>query len=114
MEITPERVLLVDRLHKQYVEVSFEALSSLANTELDFHILQSLFLNELFLPGKPQLAVTDAVHFHITPAAGRALLETKVGKGLDLSVLDYCRRGVVGADQYRVKGDRLFDGLAVY
>lgn len=82
MEITPEQVLLVDRLHKQYVEVSFEALSSLANTELDFHILQSLFLNELFLPGKPQLAVTDAVHFHITPAAGRALLETKSGRAL--------------------------------
>lgn len=80
MEITPERVFLVDRLHKQYVEASFEALSGLANMELNFNILQSLFLNELFLPEKPQLAVADAAHFSLTAEPGRALLETRQGK----------------------------------
>ena len=34
----------VDRLNKRYVNVSFEELSRLANTDLSFNILQSLFL----------------------------------------------------------------------
>lgn len=48
LEITPGGLLAVDRLNKRYVNVSFEELSRLANTDLSFNILQSLFLNELF------------------------------------------------------------------
>lgn len=80
LEITPERVLVVDRFAKRYVEVSFETLSRLANMELNFNILQSLVLNELFLPGKTQLAVKDAGEFRISSENDKALLETKPGK----------------------------------
>lgn len=80
LEISPKRVLVVDRLNKRYVETSFETLSRLANMELDFHILQSLVLNELFLPGKTQLAVEDAENFRISSENDKALLETKPGK----------------------------------
>lgn len=66
LEITPEGLLAVDRLNKRYVKVSFEELSRLANTELSFNVLQFLFLNELFLPGKAQLDVSDAKSFRIS------------------------------------------------
>jgi len=48
LEISPERILAVDRLHKQYVEVSFEDLNRMANLNLSFNVLQSLFMNESF------------------------------------------------------------------
>lgn len=80
MEITPDRILVVDRLNKCYVEASFDMLSQLANTELNFYILQSLMLNELFLPNKSQLAVGDADKFHISSESDKALLEAKSGK----------------------------------
>ena len=66
MDITPDNVLLIDRLNKRYVKVSFAELSRLANAELDFDVLQSLFMNELFLPGKAQLTANDVTKFRIT------------------------------------------------
>lgn len=55
LEISPERILAVDRLHKQYVEVSFEDLNRMANLNLSFNVLQSLFMNEIFCPAKKLL-----------------------------------------------------------
>lgn len=48
LEISPDRILAVDRLHKQYVEVSFDELNRMADLNLSFNVLQSLFLNEIF------------------------------------------------------------------
>ena len=93
LEITPGGLLAVDRLNKRYVNVSFEELSRLANTDLSFNILQSLFLNELFLPGKVQLDVSDAKSFRISLENGYALLEAKPSKGLSYR-LEESRIGV--------------------
>ena len=46
MEITPEGILVVDRMNKRYVRESFGAISELAHVDLNFNMLQSLFLNE--------------------------------------------------------------------
>lgn len=63
LEISPDGILALDRLNKRYVQVSFEEVNSWAHTDLSFAILQSLFLNELFVPGKQRVAVTDAGDF---------------------------------------------------
>lgn len=55
IDITPERILLLDRFNKQYVEVPIEELRTLMHTDLDFYSLQALFFNELFVPGKKKL-----------------------------------------------------------
>ena len=93
LEITPGGLLAVDRLNKRYVKVSFEELSRLANTDLSFNILQSLFLNELFLPGKVQLDVSDAKSFRISLENGYALLEAKPSKGLSYRFRTSADRG---------------------
>lgn len=80
MDITPENILLIDRLNKRYVRASFKEISRLANAELNFNILQSLFLNELFLPGKPSLTPGDAKAFSIKTDNGQAVLEAGRGK----------------------------------
>lgn len=55
VEFTPDYVLVVDRLHKQYVKASYNDLDFLRNNGLTFYSLQALFWNELFLPGSNKL-----------------------------------------------------------
>lgn len=85
LEISPERILAVDRLHKQYVEVSFEDLNRMANLNLSFNVLQSLFLNEIFLPGKETVEVSDLHRFRMTSEGNYALWKVKDTKKLAYS-----------------------------
>lgn len=55
VEFTPDYVLVVDRLHKQYVKASYNDLDFLKNNGLTFYSLQALFWNDLFLPGNKTL-----------------------------------------------------------
>lgn len=52
IDFTPEYVLLVDRYHKEYIKASYKEVSFLADNGISFYSLQSLFWNELFLPGE--------------------------------------------------------------
>jgi len=79
-EITPDGVLVIDRMNKRYVEVSFSELKELAHADLDFHTLQALFLNELFLPGKGDLVPRDASSFKVDAGTDRVLLSVKKAK----------------------------------
>lgn len=64
-EISPYGVLVIDRMNKRYVRVTFTELQELTNAQLDFHTLQALFLNEIFLPGKKDLTSRDLLAFDI-------------------------------------------------
>lgn len=83
--ITPDKIMAVDRMNKRYVELGFAEISSLLNTELDFNILQSLILNEIFIPGKDKLSVADASGFTLSPYADRARLQVKGTKRIGYS-----------------------------
>ena len=76
-EISPDGVLVIDRMNKRYVKVSFVELKSLAHADLDFHTLQALFLNELFLPGKGDLTPRDINAFRIEQETEGVWLEVK-------------------------------------
>lgn len=85
IDITPQKILAVDRMNKRYVELGFSEISSLLNTALDFNILQSLILNEIFLPGKEKLSLSDAEKFSLTPSYNRAQLQVKGTKRIGYS-----------------------------
>lgn len=85
IDITPQKILAVDRMNKRYVELGFSEISSLLNTALDFNILQSLILNEIFLPGKEKLSLSDAEKFSLTPSYNRAQLQVKGTKHIGYS-----------------------------
>lgn len=75
IEITPKKMVAIDRINKRYVELSFEELTALAHTDLDFYTLQALFFNELFLPGKKEVTHRDAARFELSlPQEGEALI----------------------------------------
>lgn len=52
MEFTKDYMLIIDRINKRYIKVPYNKVSFLSSTHLDFNVLQSLFWNELFVPGK--------------------------------------------------------------
>ena len=79
-EISPNGILVIDRMNKRYVEVSFAEVKALAKADLDFHTLQSLFLNELFLPGKDDLTALDASSFRVEPETEGVWLNVKRAK----------------------------------
>ena len=80
-EISPDGVLVIDRMNKRYVKVSFAEVKSLANADLDFSTLQALFLNELFLPGKEELVARDASAFEVGGMSdGNVMLDVKKTK----------------------------------
>lgn len=79
-EISPDGILVIDRMNKRYVQVSFAEVKALAHADLDFHTLQALFLNELFLSGKGDLTARDASSFKVSSEAEGVLLSAKKAK----------------------------------
>ncbi|MDD6516516.1 MAG: DUF4292 domain-containing protein [Prevotella sp.] len=63
IDFTPDYVLVVDRLHKQYVKGGYNDIDFLRNNGLDFYSLQSLFWNQLLLPGTKKVGEMDLQKF---------------------------------------------------
>ena len=55
LEFTQDYVLIVDRINKQYLKVPYAQLEFFRHSGIDFYMLQALFWNELFQPGKSRL-----------------------------------------------------------
>lgn len=64
IDFTPDYVLVVDRLHKQYIKGDYSQLDFLRNNGLDFYSLQSLFWNQLLLPGTKKIGESDLQKFN--------------------------------------------------
>lgn len=65
LEFTPDSVLVVDRMHKEYVKADYNQLSFLKNNGLTFYSLQALFWNELLKPGSSSVTVKDYPDFEV-------------------------------------------------
>jgi len=49
LELTPEYMMVIDRINHLYVKCSYQDIDFLGNTGIDFFTLQSLFWDELFV-----------------------------------------------------------------
>lgn len=63
IDITPEYILLIDRLKKRYAKVPVSQLNEMFQVDLDFYMLQALFSNEVFLKGRYNLKPKDISSF---------------------------------------------------
>lgn len=86
LEISPDGVLLLDRLHKRYCQIPFATLSEKTGITVDFNAFQSLFLNEIFLPGKEKLTSSDTDDFTLS-ASGQQGVEITPRKKSTLTYL---------------------------
>lgn len=62
LEITPDYILVLDRLGKQYVKTTYREQAFLERAGLDFKTLQALFWGRLFVPGRGEdVSLSDFV-----------------------------------------------------
>lgn len=66
LEFTPDYVLVIDRMHKQYVKGDYNQLDFLRDNGLNFYSLQALFWNQLLLPGSQKVSEGDLQKFDAT------------------------------------------------
>lgn len=65
LEFTPNYVLIIDRLHKEYIKADYTQVDFLKNQGITFYSLQALFWNELTLPGVKQVTNSDLDKFSV-------------------------------------------------
>ena len=80
LAFTKEYVLIMDRINKLYLKVPYNQLDFLRNSGIDFYVIQALFWNELFQPGK--VKVTDELlrSYNLEPGAEDAVIAMQDGK----------------------------------
>lgn len=77
LEFTPDEVLLMDRINKQYVRVAYDQLDFLRQSGINFFTLQSLFAGELFEPGRKQ---PDPADFEAVRDADGVVISLNAGQ----------------------------------
>lgn len=79
IEFTKDYVLVMDRINKQYIRVAYSDVDFLKQSGLNFHSLQALFWNELFLPGKEKLTDELLKQFTVSLAGAYTDISHKQG-----------------------------------
>ena len=74
LEFTKDYVMIVDRIHSEYVKGDYNQVSFLKNNGLNFNALQALFWNQLFVPGADN--VTDKMLSNFTVDTDKAASTT--------------------------------------
>ena len=95
MEITPDGILAIDRMGKRYAQVSFGEINDMLRTNIGFEVLQSLFLNEVFLPGKTNLHPSDAGQFLISQEGEQVCMDVKASKTLSYRFFTSTEQGLL-------------------
>lgn len=98
LELTPDYVMVIDRVHHQFVKCGYEEVSFFRNTGIDFYTFQSLFWDEWFtLNGKgengefdieavgDELQLKDSQNRHLNltfllKAANKVIRETRFSR----------------------------------
>lgn len=81
LEFTPTYVLVIDRLHKQYVKADYNQLDFLKNNGLNFYSLQALFWNQLFLPGQQKVSESNLKKYGVDLQAAGGTVPVTLADG---------------------------------
>lgn len=86
LEFLTDEVLIIDRVHRQFVKVPYTEVDFLNKTNIDFKTLQSIFWNELFIPGTNNIenALKD---FSFQSSGEHTLLSLKSAPKLEYNFL---------------------------
>lgn len=63
LEFAPDYVLIVDRIHKEYIKADYNQVDFLKKQGITFYSLQALFWNQLLLPGSKKVTESDLKKF---------------------------------------------------
>ena len=59
VEATPQSILIIDRIHKKYVQENMNSIKEKTGTNLDFYALQALFVGDIFRPGIANMSIAQ-------------------------------------------------------
>lgn len=79
IEFTPDYVLVIDRLHKEYIKEDYNKVDFLKNNGLNFYSLQALFWNQMFMPGTKSISDANLLDFGVTEAGNSKNITLKKG-----------------------------------
>lgn len=79
IEFTPDYVLVIDRMHKEYIKEDYNKVDFLKNNGLNFYSLQALFWNQLFMPGTTSISDANLLDFGVTEAGNSKNITLKKG-----------------------------------
>lgn len=77
LTITPDSVVLLDRMKKQYTAERFKDSKLMANFDFNFYNLQAILTNQLFVPGKTKVSKEDYNIYNVTSANDVYMLQAK-------------------------------------
>lgn len=81
VELTPDGVTIIDRLHKQYMQASYSEVDFLSKNGLTFYSLQSLFWNQVFVPGQNEAGIEALQAFDTAFDNTSATLNMSLNRG---------------------------------
>lgn len=81
IDFTPDKVLIVDRLHKEYIEAGYDEVDFLQENGISFYTLQSLFWNQLFIPGQQSAGESDLKKFSMDTSSAASVIPLSVSRG---------------------------------
>lgn len=79
IEFTPNYVLVIDRMHKEYIKEDYNKVDFLKNNGLNFYSLQALFWNQLFVPGTKSISEANLMDFGVTETGNSKNITLKKG-----------------------------------
>ena len=79
IEFTPDYVLVIDRMHKEYIKEDYNKVDFLKNNGLNFYSLQALFWNQLFMPGTTSISDANLLDFGVTETGNSKNITLKKG-----------------------------------
>lgn len=94
MEFTPEYVMIIDRFNKQYVKAAYKDAGFLRSASLDFYVLQSMFWNEIFVPGQRDVRAA-AGGFAMSSGGSHTLLSLSSSPKLNYDFLTQTESGLL-------------------
>ena len=82
IELTNDSVKILDRMNKQYMVDSYDNINGTTKIDFNFHNLQALFTNQIFVPGENKISTNHFRRFRMTKNDNQALLKLKDSNGL--------------------------------
>lgn len=79
IEFTPDYVLVIDRMHKEYIKEDYNKVDFLKSNGLNFYSLQALFWNQLFVPGTKSISEANLMDFGVTETGNSKNITLKKG-----------------------------------
>ena len=103
--ITPEQILFINRLQRQYVSENIQSLKKITEFDFDFYSLQALLTNQLFIAGKQSVFQDNYSNFILSEDEFFVKLNNKDSQGINyIFTSDFTNR-IIKTEMYKNKDE---------